>query len=192
VPSKAAEPSQFVPHSWVLEQQKVADLNGDGHADALLLMRKSDSAGTPPRILAVALRDLNSYALEEMNSRIIPHSDDTTHEDPIADGGLAVQPGGFSLKLTLMSGAGSYEMQTLYYHFRYQDGCFRLVGYDRMETNRSTLDTHDMIVNFLTGTVIHRTGNAQSDATAEKSYTLKSNPCLCLRDLDSAAEFDPK
>ena len=192
VPSKAAQPSQFVPKGWVLEEQKVADLNGDGRDDALLLMRKSDSAGTPPRILAAVLRQKHGYALAEMNSRLIPHSDNTSHEDPMADGELTAQPGGFNLKLTLMSGAGSYEMETLHYRFRYQDGCFRLVGYDRMETNRATLDTHDLIVDFLTGVVIHRTGNAQSDATEEKSDTLKTNPRLCFRDLDNAAVFHPQ
>jgi len=192
VPSKAAQPSQFVPQGWVLEQQKVTDLNGDGLADALLLMRKSDTGGTPPRILAVVLRQKNGYALAEMNSRLIPHSDNPNQEDPMADGEITAQPGSFYLKLTLTSGAGSYEMETLHYHFRHQDGCFRLVGYDRMETNRATLDTHDLTVNFLTGTVIHRTGNAQSDATEEKSDTLKTNPRLCLRDLDNAAVFHPQ
>ena len=144
------------------------------------------------RILAVVLRQKDGYELAEMNSRLIPHSDNSSHEDPMADGELTAQPGGFNLKLTLMSGAGSYEMETLHYRFRYQDGCFRLVGYDRMETNRATLDTHDLIVDFLTGVVIRRTGNAQSDATEEKSDTLKTNPRLCFRDLDNAEVFHPQ
>lgn len=192
VPSKAAQPAQFVPHGWVLEQQKVADLNRDGRDDALLLMRKSDFSGTPQRILAVVLRQESGYALAEMNSRLIPHSDNTTQEDPMADGELTVQRGGFDIRLTLMSGAGSYEMATLHYRFRYQHGCFRLIAYDRMETNRATLDTHDLIVNFLTGAVIHRTGNAQSDAAEEKIDTLKTNPRLCFGNLDNAAVFHPQ
>jgi hypothetical protein len=192
VPSTAAQPSQFVPWGWVLEQQKIADLNGDGRDDALLLIRKSDSGRTPQRILAVVLRQPNGYALAEMNSRLIPHGDNIDQEDPMADGELTAQPGGFDVKLTLMSGAGSYEMATLLYHFRYQDGCFRLIGYDRMETNRATLDTNDLSVNFLTGAVTHRTGNAQSDATREKSDRLKTNSRLCFGDLDNAAVFHPQ
>ena len=84
----------------------------------------------------VALRQNDGYALAEMNSRLIPHSEETSYEDPMTDGELLAGPGSFSLKLTLISGAGSYEMETLHYRFRYQEGCFRLVVYDRMKTNR--------------------------------------------------------
>jgi hypothetical protein len=43
----------------------------------------------------------------------------------------------------MMAGAGSYEMATLHYRFRLEGGCFRLTSYDRKETHRATLDTHD-------------------------------------------------
>jgi hypothetical protein len=140
----------------------------------------------------VVLRQKHGYALAEMNSRIIPHSDDTSYEDPMADGELTAQPGYFSLKLTIMSGAGSYQMETLHYRFHYQNGCFRLIGYDRMQTNRATLDTNDLIIDFLAGEAIQRTGNAQSDAEEKKRDTLKTNPRLCFRDLDDAIVFHPQ
>ena len=192
VPASAAQPAQFVPEGWVLEQQKVADFNGDGRADALLLMRKP-AAGTPQRILAVVLRQRGAnsgYALAELNRRLIPYSDDTTQEDPMADGELTAQRGGFEIKLTLLSGAGSYQTASVRYRFRYQDGCFRLIGYDRMETQRATLDTRDLSINFLTGAVLRRTGNEQS-ATAEQREELKVNPRRCFGELESAAGFNP-
>lgn len=195
VPSTAAQLAQFVPPGWVLEQKKVADLNGDGRADALLLMRKSNSGDAPERILAVVLRrsgDHDGYMLAELNSRLIPHSDNATLEDPMADGELVAQRGGFEIKLMLMAGVGSYQMATLKYRFRYQDGCFRLIGFDRLETNRATLDTRDLSINFLTGLVVHRTGNAQSSATEKHTETLKTNPRRCFGELDSAAAFNPQ
>jgi len=195
VPSKAAQPTQFIPPGWELEQQKVADLNGDGRDDALLLMRKSDSSGTPQRILAVVLRELgdsDGYVLAELNPRLIPHSDNANQEDPMAEGELTAERGGFDIKLTLLAGAGSYQMARLQYRFRYRDGCFRLIGYNRMETNRATLDTRDLSVNFLTGLMVHQTGNAQSDTTEKQSDALKTNPRLCFGDLDSAAVFNPQ
>lgn len=194
VPSNAAQPAQFVPEGWVLEQQKFADFNRDGRADALLLMRRWEASGTPQRILAVVLRQRGGnagYALAELNRRLIPHSDDATQEDPMADGELTARRGGFDIKLTLLAGMGSYQTATLRYRFRYQDGCFRLIGYDRMETHRATLDTRDLSINFLTGAVVHRTGNAQSDATEERREKLKTNPRRCFGELDSAAGFNP-
>jgi hypothetical protein len=193
VPARAAQPAQFVPEGWVLEQQRVADLNGDGRADALLLMRRPAASGTPQRILAVVLRRRGAnagYALAELNRRLIPYSDDTSQEDPMADGELTVQRGGFGIKLTLLAGSGSYQTATVRYRFRYQDGCFRLIGYDRMETQRATLDTRDLSIDFLTGGVLHRTGNEQS-ATAEQRDKLKTNPRRCFGELESAAAFNP-
>src|SRR4051812_44044982 len=139
VPVNATKLSQFVPEGWLLEQHKVADLNSDSLADALLLMRRAEASGAPHRILAVVLRqrgDNAGYTLSELNGRLIPRSDDARQEDPMADGELIVRRGGFDIKLTLLAGIGSYQTATLRYRFRYQDGCFRLIGYDRMETHR--------------------------------------------------------
>jgi hypothetical protein len=192
VPARAAQPAQFVPEGWIVEQQKVADFNGDGRDDALLLMRPRQASGVPQRILAVVLRQRGGgYTLAELNRRLIPQTDGSAQEDPMADGELDVRPGGFDLKLALVAGTGSYQMATVRYRFRYEGGCFRLIGYDRMETHRATLATHDVSINFLTGTVVHRTGNAQSDAVEERRENLKTNPRRCFGDLTSAVGFDP-
>jgi hypothetical protein len=194
LPPKAAKPSQFVPKGWTLEQQKIADLNGDGRSDALLLMRRPQTSGTPQRILAIALRERGAnaaYTLSEFNDRLIPHSDDAKQEDPMADGELTVRRRGFDIKLTLLTGVGSYQTATLRYRFRYQDGCFRLIGYDRMETHRGTLETRDLSINFITGAVLRSTGNAQSNVTKKQREQLKGNPRQCFGELDSAATFNP-
>jgi len=191
VPARAAQPSQFVPEGWVVEQQEVADFNGDGLADALLMMRPREANGVPQRILAVVLRQRGAgYKLAEVNRRLIPQAD-SAQEDPMADGELDARRGGFDIKLTLMAGSGSYLTAAVRYRFRYEGGCFRLIGYDRMETHRATLATHDLSINFLTGTVVHRTGNQQSEAVKERREKLKSNPRRCFADLKRAAVFDP-
>jgi hypothetical protein len=194
VPARAAQPAGFVPEGWVVEQQEVADFNGDGLADALLMMRPREASGVPQRILAVVLRQRGAgagYKLAEVNRRLIPQADGSAQEDPMADGKLDARPGGFDIKLTLMAGAGSYLSATVRYRFRYEGGCFRLTGYDRMETHRATLATHDLSIDFLTGAVVRRTGNQQSDAVEERREKLKSNPRRCFGDLNSAAGFDP-
>ena len=193
VPERAANPAEFVPKGWDLEQQKVADLNGDGSDDALLIMRRPEPSGAPQRILAVVLRQRGrtaGYVLSELNSRLIPRTGET-QEDPLADAEFIVRRGGFEVKFTLLAGIGSYETATFRYRFRYQNGCFRLIGYDRMETNRGTLETRDLSINFLTGEVVRRAGNAQSDATKEQHEKLKDNVCRCFGELGSAAMFNP-
>jgi hypothetical protein len=77
------------------------------------------------------------------------------------------------------------------YRFRYEGGCFRLIGYDRAETHRGTLDTRDVSVNFLTGAVIRTTGNAQSGRSQNQRSRLTANPRRCLDDLPSGWTFDP-
>jgi len=191
VPDHAAQPAQFVPAGWALEKQSVADLDADGRADAILLMRHMES-GTLYRMLAVVLRQRGAnagYALAELNRRLIPASDGTTLEDPLADGEIVTRRGGFDVKLLLQAGAGSYQSATVRYRFRRQDGCFRLIGYDRMETHRATLDTRDVSVNFLTGAVLRRTGNAQSDTSEERHEALTANPRRCFGELDSVAQL---
>lgn len=129
VPARAAQPSQFVPEGWVVEQQEVADFNGDGLADALLMMRPREANGVPQRILAVVLRQRGAgYKLAEVNRRLIPQAD-SAQEDPMADGELDARRGGFDIKLTLMAGSGSYLTAAVRYRFRYEG---RLLPADRL------------------------------------------------------------
>lgn len=187
----------FVPPGWKVEQRHTADLNRDGREDALLVLAPArpspaDGAGlSPPRVLAVVLGAPGGYVLAASNTKLIPQVDSTTQEDPLADGEITVRPGGFDLKLTLMAGVGSYLSASLRYRFADRDGCFRLIGYDRLETHRATLDTRDVSIDFLSGEVVRTVGNAQSDATTTRRERLAPNPRRCLQDLGSAAEFDP-
>jgi hypothetical protein len=77
------------------------------------------------------------------------------------------------------------------YRFRIEGGCVRLIGYDRLQTHRGTQETQDTSVNFLTGAVLHTSGNAQGDTTAKRRARLAANPRRCLDTLDSATSFSP-
>jgi hypothetical protein len=190
----AATAESLVPAGWTIEQRYHADFNRDGRADVLLLLRQSASEGTiPPRMILVALarKKPPGYAPAETNERLVPRDPSGALEDPMADGEIKVRPGGFELKLGMMSGVGSYLAATMRYRFRHEGGCFRLIGYERAETHRATLDTRDMSVNFLTGVVVRTTGNAQSNAKQIERRRLPANPRRCLGELDSAWTFDP-
>lgn len=190
----AATVESLVPAGWAIEQRHVADFNRDGHADVLLLLRKAAAKGsTPSRMLLVALATATppGYALSAANAQLVPQDASGMLEDPMADGEITARPGGFDLKLAMMPGAGSYLSATMRYRFRFERGCFRLIGYDRAETHRGTLDIRDLSVNFLTGAIIQTTGNAQTNATQTRRGRLTANPRRCLADLGSGWTFDP-
>lgn len=201
--ARAASVDAMVPEGWAIEQQQAADLNRDGRRDVVLLLRRlpasSDSGKgadasenrSPQRALAALLGVRGGYTLSALNARLIPQVDLGSQEDPLADGEIVTQRGGFDLKLSLTAGVGSYLSAALRYRFRYQGGCLRLTGYDRLETHRATLDTQDLSINFLTGVVVRTSGNAQSDATRVRREKLAANPRRCLQELQSAAQFQP-
>lgn len=209
LPAHATSVAGFVPPGWVIEQQHAADLNRDGRRDALLLLRRAPAAAqpgepgttgstvdsgagrSPLRLLVVLLGGRGGYALSALNARLIPQVDLASQDDPLADGELAARPGGFDIKLGLMAGVGSYLSASLRYRFRFQGGCFQLIGYDRLETHRATLNTQDLSINYLNGAVVRTSGNAQSDAAQVRRERLAANPRRCFQALDSAAGFKP-
>jgi len=183
-----------VPEGWSIEQRHDADFNGDGRADALLLLRSPAPADTtPPRMLAVVLgtAEPGGFTVDATNRELVPHDPSGRLEDPLADGGIALGEGGFELTLGMLGGAGSYEAATMRYGFRYQDGCVRLIRYRRAQTHRATLATRDLSVDFLTGEVVETTGNAQSADDETRRTRLQANPRRCLAELPSGWTFDP-
>ena len=102
-----------------------------------------------------------------------------------------VRRGGFDLRLNLLAGVGSYQSASLHYRFRCRDGCFRLTGYDRLETHRATLNTKDLKIDFLTGTVVRTTGNAKSGVEQVRRERLPDRRRRCFQDLGSAADYEP-
>ena len=194
LPAAAATVESLVPEGWTIEQRHQADFNRDGSLDVLLLLRELAAPGsTPRRVLLVALATATppGYARSAANAQLVPRDASGSLEDPMADGEITVWPGGFDLKLGMMPAAGSYLAATMRYRFRLEGRCFRLIGYDRAETHRGTLEVRDVSVNFLTGEVIRTTGNAQSNATRTRRARLSTNPRRCLPDLPSGWTFDP-
>jgi hypothetical protein len=194
LPAAGATIESLVPPGWTIEQRHQADFNRDGRTDVLLLIRDNIAQGaTPRRIVLVALATVqpSGYRRSSANAQLVPRDRSGQVEDPMADGEITVRPGGFDLQLGMMPATGSYLAATMRYRFRFEGGCFRLIGYDRAETHRGTLDTRDVSVNFLTGAVIRTTGNAQSDRTQSQRSRLPSNPRRCLDDLSSGWTFDP-
>ena len=194
LPAAGATVESLVPTGWTIEQRHNADFNRDGRTDVLVLIRDKVAQGTTPRrivLIALAAAQSSGYVRSAANPQLVPRDLSGQLEDPMADGEITMRPGGFDLQIGMMPGTGSYLAATMRYRFRFEGGCFRLIGYDRAETHRGTLDTRDVSVNFLTGAVVRTTGNAQSGRSQSQRARLTANPRRCLDDLPSGWTFDP-
>jgi hypothetical protein len=194
LPPTGGTVESLVPPGWTIEQRHQADFNRDRRSDVLLLLRDNVPQGATPRrivLVALATTQPSGYVRSGANTQLVPRDRSGQLEDPMADGEITVRPGGFDVRLGMMPATGSYLAATMRYRFRYEGGCFRLIGYDRAETHRGTLDTRDVSINFLTGAVIRTTGNAQSGRSQSQRSRLTASPRRCLDDLPSAWTFDP-
>ena len=185
--------ARVVPDGWSVEQRHDADFNGDGRDDAVLLLREAEAPEPPAgRMLLVALATGTDggYVVEATNDRIVPRPSGAL-EDPMANGGIEARPGEFDVTLGMMSGTGTYQASTIQFVFRYQPDCVQLIRYVRADTQRATLDTRDVAVDFLSGEVVTSTGNAGSGATSTQRSGLDASAPLCLPELPSGWTFDP-
>jgi hypothetical protein len=194
LPRAGATVEALVPSGWSIEQRHEGDFNGDHRVDALLLLRQQTAGSTPPArmlLVAIATQPPGGYQLLAANARLVPTDPSGRLEDPMADGEIVIRRGGFDLKIGMMPTTGSYLAATMRYRFRLEGRCVRLIGFDRNETHRATLETRDVSVNFLTRAVVQTIGNAQSGAVQTRRGRLAANPRRCLPDLTSGWTFDP-
>ncbi|GAB3386741.1 hypothetical protein [Lysobacter fragariae] len=203
LPAHAATPEGFVPSGWTVERSERRDFNRDGQEDVLLLLRQSapakaspgDGSSEPeavanPRLLAAALADAErgGYALSFSDDSLIPDEGSPTASDPLGAGGLTATERGFALTIGF-GGAGTRTTSRTTYTFRYQDNCFRLVGYDYGETDRATLATREVSVDYLARKVKDTSGSGNRDAGAQRVTwrRLPANQPLCIQ---SARSWD--
>jgi len=191
---------------WVLEAQASGDLNRDGVPDLALVLRQNERKNivanpglgenpfdTNPRILAVAFRNgaAGDFVLQLENHRLIPRRTDPVMADPF-ENGLAIDRGNLRVNLNLWLSAGGWDMSGMTHTLQYRNGRFELIGYDRSTTDRRSLDTTDVSVNYLTGKMKISTGNSNSDKPAKASWkTLPRRAPLAVDEIGDGLEFEP-
>jgi hypothetical protein len=207
LPKQASSAGDFVPGGWVLETQASGDLNRDSVPDLALVLRQNDPKNivknpglgenpfdTNPRILAVAFRNgpAGDFVLQIENHRLIPRRTDPVMADPFEEG-LTIDRGSLRVNLTLWLSAGGWDMSGMTHTLQYRNGRFELIGYDRSTTNRSSLDTTDVSVNYLTGKMKIATGNSNSDKAPKVTWkTLPRRSLLTIDEIGDGLEFEPK
>ncbi|WP_141693990.1 hypothetical protein [Methyloligella halotolerans] len=205
LPSKVVDVEQFVPDGWRLEAQASGDLNKDVIEDRVLVLHESDQANviehdqlgespldTNPRMLAVAFGGMDGgYKLAAADHALIPRWINPVMEDPFdAEEGIAIDRGAFQVTLNRFFSAGSWEMGDSSFTFRWEDGGFKLIGYDWMSVRRNTGELETTSSDYLTGRVKLTHGRIDSDEEAVEWERLKPAPLLRLDQVGDGLNFD--
>lgn len=163
-PKIAAAVEGFVSKGWKLEAKASGDLNGDKLADTALVLHMDDPANriapswdetirydTNPRMLIIAFaRKDGGYELAASDHKLIPRLENPNQDEPFDE--VAIVNGTLRVKMHLFLSAGGWRMGGSAYTFRWQDGHFRLIGFDRDDVMRNTGDTEEVSINYLSGT----------------------------------------
>jgi hypothetical protein len=209
LPKQAQTAEGFVPLGWVLEVQASGDLNQDGNADLILVLRQNNPANviedfeglgekpfdTNPRILAIAFRDGPSgkFSVQLQNHTLIPRRTEPAAADPFdKEIGIAIARGSFQVRLDWFMSAGGWGTFNTTYTFRHRSGRFELIGYDRFTTHRGSGDTASLSINYLTRKVKRTTGHISRDNDKVHWQTLPQKPAPTLESIGDGLSFEPK
>ena len=158
LPRAAADAAGFVPAGWTVVASKRGDLNGDGAADLVLLIRMRDPANivtvppptgpaqldTNPHMLVVAFaRPEGGYRLVASNHGLFSREVwPWAGEDPIGEDTIGVERGLLRVDFGHLRGASSFR-------FRWQSGAMRLIGYETSGIAAGCV--HRTSINYSTG-----------------------------------------
>jgi hypothetical protein len=204
LPAQAQTQAGLVPKGWTVETESHGDLNGDGAPDLMLVLLMADPANvipkdlgtgqldTNPRILVVAFaqKATNRYSLALANHTLIPRHTHPYMDDPLED--AAIVKGTVQVSLSFWMSAGSWYTSQTKLTFRYQDGCFKLIGYDSTGTKRNTGEMSTVSVNYLTKKVKITKGSVENDRTTISWKTVRSPGLLCLDAVGDGLDFKPE
>jgi hypothetical protein len=202
----APTPEAFVPAGWRIESQMSGDLNGDGRADVVLVLRDADAHNiidarerggpqnydTNPRIIVVAFAAAGGYDLALENHTLVGRTTEPSAQDPLDPNG--VQAGGVEIKkgtlqVTLGYFAGNMGRKT--YTFRARNGHFEFIGYDSIDVNRSSGTIDQVSANFSTRRMKRSGGKISDDADKVTWTTLPAKPLLTVEQIGDGLDFQP-
>lgn len=205
IPAAAADPAGFTPAGWAVDMESRGDLNGDGAADLLLVLRMTDPQNvvredgvvdreldTNPQMLLVAFADLakKAYSLALADHALIPRHTNPNMEPPLES--AAIVKGTVQVSLHLFMTAGGWYTSNTKFTFRYQDGCFKLIGYDSRALKRNTGAMESVSINYLTKKAKVTKGDLEDEETEASWKPLRRPDLLCLEAIGDGLDFEPE
>ncbi|HVH48973.1 MAG TPA: hypothetical protein VM760_03730 [Sphingomicrobium sp.] len=193
----------FMPAKWKLEAKATGDLNGDKLPDAALVLHMADPANlissdwdpnqkydSNPRMLVVLFaKPSGGYSLAAADHKLIPRLENQNQDEPFDE--VKVAGGTLRVKMHLFMSAGGWEMGGSAYTFRWQDGAFRLIGFDRDSVRRNTGETEEVSINYLTGKKLLKSGNIGTGKQTGRTKGIARKPLIVLGDVGDGLMFDP-
>jgi|1186.fasta_scaffold07972_3 hypothetical protein len=204
LPRHGSAIASFVPRGWKLNDKAVGDLNGDSIPDAALAIWMNDRRNsihpsfdpktrydTNPMMLVVLFGDRNGgYDLASANHALIPRRVNPNQDPPF--NGVSIANGSLRVKMHEFLDAGGWRMGTNSFAFRWQDGAFRLIGYDRDAIIKNTGATEVVSVNYPARRMVVKTGTMAADEGDQtKTVTLPKKPLLTLDQVGNGLMFEP-
>ena len=200
---EGSSPSTFLPKNWELEAQATGDLNGDTLPDAALVLHMTDPANlvpsdwdpnqkydSNPRMLVVLFaRAGGGYELAAADHKLIPRLENQNQDEPFDE--VAIVKGTLRVKMHVFMSAGGWWMGGSAYTFRWQDGAFKLIGFDRDGVMRNSGETEEISINYLTGKKLEKHGNIETDKESTRTITIARKPLIDLGAIGDGLMFDP-
>ena len=200
---EARNSAEFIPVGWALLARATGDLNGDKLSDIAQVLRMTDPRNlvpsdwdparrydSNPYLLMVAFAHADGgFRLVTENHRLIPRLENQNQDEPFDE--ISIVNGTLRVKMHLFMSAGGWRMGGSAYTFRWQDGGFKLIGFDRDSVMRNSGETEEVSINYLTGHKELKTGNIGTHRQQTRSVHVPRKPLLDLGEIGDGLMFDP-
>ena len=177
IPATGTDTRNFIPQGWKLEEQKSADLDGDGNADYVLKLIEDKPAKTSEDVVNDRARALIVLLADAKGNLTRAAVADKLLQCTGCGGafyGVTEAPAGVDVDnngvIVVSQDHGSREMSNTTYRFRYDPAVkrFVLIGFDYAENDRLTAKVTSESTNYLTG--VRKTNNRRSTITKTKIF----------------------
>lgn len=211
LPKRGPRPQAFVPPGWAIETQLSGDINDDGVADVVLVLKKNApqpahkqrrthedlSWNTDDRLLVGLYKNQASqdYTLGFTNATLIPPR--TLPDMTNRLSGITLRKGLLKIDINLFMAMGSWSAYDKSFKFRPDGGCLRLIGIDLHEYERNRIRYTKLSANYLTGKVnvlygIHSTSKALLAQQEQLQLRMRSKQAPCIDQVGNGETFLPE